>query len=122
MTNRERSSSFVKYRMGLRLLLVSTYEELHGGFGCKSEGGTYALQTAFENLLSVHFLLYRTARDEAINDHVSCLAHAVTTVNRLRIHRRVPSWVEYNHSVGAIERDAHAAALRRQEKHVDARV
>lgn len=83
-------------------------------------GWTYALQAAFENLLSVHFLLYCTARDEAINDHVSCLAHAVAAVYRLRVDGRVPSWVENNHSVCPVERDANAAALGCQEEHVDA--
>ena len=30
--------------------------------------------------------------------------------SNLRIHRRVPRWVEYDHAVSAIQRDADAAA------------
>lgn len=100
-------------------------------------GAAYTLQTALEHLLAVHLLFYRAARDEAVHNHVLRLPHTVAAIHclralqskqesgcnslrtHLRIHRRVPRGVEYDHPVCAVERDAHAAALRGQQEHVD---
>jgi hypothetical protein len=108
--------------MGLRLLLVSTCKWHQYIISVVDLGAAYPLKSTFEYLLSVHLLLYRPTRNESVNDDVSCLAHSVASIHRLRVDRRVPCGVEDDHAVSTVECNAHAATLRREQEHVDALV
>ena len=85
-------------------------------------GGEHlARQADLEHLLAVDLLFDGTARHEAIHDDVALLAQAVGTIDRLVVEV-VPRRIKDDDAVGARERDADAAALRRQQEARDALV
>ena len=66
--------------------------------------------------------LERVARDEPVHVDDLLLAEAVRAVHGLQVLARVPVVLHEDDRVGAREREAEAADLRREQQHVDARV
>ncbi len=71
---------------------------------------------AFASLQFEDFFLHSVAGNEAVGEDIAGLADAVSTVDRLGLHGRIPPGVEQKHILGGGEIEAKAAGLETDEE------
>ena len=86
------------------------------GKGCVHDSGTHGI---FKHLPAIHAFFHGPARDETVTNDVSQLTNAITSVDRLPINGRVPTWIKKNHSIRARQSQTYPPHPHGQQHHVN---